>query len=76
MRFSQHARKRLILRGIEEADVDAVLREPTRIERIRPNATSFYGRALDGRAIVVSVADQPDDLIITVMLDESQEQQA
>ncbi|MBB4662254.1 hypothetical protein [Conexibacter arvalis] len=41
--------------------------------RIRPNAASYFGRALDRRAIVVSVAHDPHDLIITVMLDQSEE---
>jgi len=49
----------------------AVIANPTRTARIRPNATRYFGQTVDGRAIVVSVADNPRDLIITAMLDRS-----
>lgn len=68
MRFTAHATQRLAQRGITREDVAAVLSNPTRTARIRPNATSYFGRALDGRAIVVSLADNPPDLVITVFL--------
>jgi hypothetical protein len=74
MRFTHHANERLAERGIDRADVRAVLAAPTRVEDGRPGATNHYGQASDGRAIIVVVAEDMPGLIITVMLDEREEQ--
>jgi len=61
----------MVLREVSAADVEAALAAPFRTATVRPHATSYHGHAVDGRAIVVSVAHEPSDLVITVMLDES-----
>lgn len=74
MRFSHHAGERLTERGVTRADAERVVNDPAATTTVRPGATNYHGRVDDGRAIVVVVADDMPDLIITVMLDDREDQ--
>ena len=69
LRFTQHARERMNERDFDVADVRSVLSAPESVSTVRVGATNFHGRARDGRAIVVVLADDVTNLVITVMPD-------
>lgn len=69
LRFTHHARERMRERDYDVAEVRAALQAPERIVTVRRGATNHHGRGRDGRAIVVVIADDVTNLVITVMPD-------
>jgi hypothetical protein len=67
-RLSRHARNEMRLYGIDRGDVDATINDPVHRELdIRGNAR-LVGQTVDGRPILVVVAGDDPEFVITVFL--------
>lgn len=71
MHLTDHAKHRMVLRGISALDLQLVLATAERTLGHDHGTTSHIGRGLDGRGIVVVTDSDDHDRIITVMLDEN-----
>jgi hypothetical protein len=67
-RLSRHARNEMRLYGIDRADVEAAVRDPARRELDVRGNSRLAGQTGDGRPILVVVAGDDPDFVITVFL--------
>lgn len=70
MRFSRHAKNEMRLYGVSRADVESAAALPalTEIEEQGNQRLTGFGR--DGRAIIVVVASDDPDFVITTFPDD------
>ena len=68
MRLSRHARNEMRLYGIALNDVEAVAGDPVARGVDDRGNTRLTGRTVDGRLILVVVAGDDPDFVITVFL--------
>jgi hypothetical protein len=68
MRLSRHAKNEMRLYEISAADVEATIAEPAGRERDQRGNARLDGTAGDGRRILVVVAGDDPDFVITVFL--------
>jgi hypothetical protein len=68
MRLSRHARNAMRLYGISQDDVDSVIASPTGRDRDDRGNARLSGETGDGRPILVVVAQDDPDFVITAFL--------
>jgi hypothetical protein len=68
MRLSRHARNEMRLYRIDAEDVQATMLDPTARELDARANTRLAGETGDGRPILVVVAGEDPDFVITVFL--------
>ena len=68
MRLSRHAKNEMRLYRITAEDIEAVVRAPVTIELDGRGNRRLAGTALDGRHMLVLVAGDDPDFVITVFL--------
>jgi hypothetical protein len=68
MRLSRHARNEMRLYGINREDVESTIASPTGRERNGRGNARLGGETADGRPILVVVAQDDPEFVITVFL--------
>jgi hypothetical protein len=68
MRFSRHAKNEMRLYRISEEDVEATISHPANRATDERGNARLTGNARDGRPILVVVAKDDPDFVITVFL--------
>jgi Domain of unknown function (DUF4258) len=68
MRLSRHARNEMRLYGISQEDVESAVGSPTGRESDNRGNARVTGETGDGRSILVVVAQDDPDFVITVFL--------
>lgn len=68
MRLSRHARNEMRLYGIDAADLQATIAKPVSRQLDERGNTRLGGTTRDGRPILVVVAGDDPDFVITVFL--------
>ncbi|MGH2910289.1 MAG: DUF4258 domain-containing protein [Solirubrobacteraceae bacterium] len=68
MRFSRHARNEMRLYRLTRQDVAAVVASPQERDMDERGNLRLIGQALDGRRILVVIAEDDQDFVITVFL--------
>jgi hypothetical protein len=68
MRLSRHARNEMRLYGISREDVESAVADPIERDRDDRGNARLSGETGDGRPILVVVAQDDPDFVITVFL--------
>lgn len=70
MELTDHAMRRMRLRGVSILDVELVLAAPTRVVAHAHGTASHFGWSINGQRIIVVTESEDYDRVVTVMLEE------